>query len=69
MRPAQKRVVYVSLAATIAAIFIAGLIAGWVDRKSSICPDGRPPVAQSDSGALSDVLYRCHDGRTVTNNG
>jgi hypothetical protein len=67
VRSRQKRIVYISLAATLFLIFLAGILAGYIDRKSSICPDNRPPVAQEDTG-LGQVLFRCADGKTVTSN-
>jgi hypothetical protein len=48
---------------------VIGLAAGWAGRKAPICKDGRPPVAEQDQGPLGDVLFRCHDGQTVTSYG
>lgn len=67
MRPAQKKVFYVSLAALLLVLFVAGVITGYVGRHSSICPDGKPPTAQQDTG-LGQVLFRCQNGQTVTSN-
>jgi hypothetical protein len=67
VRPRQKRIVYISLAATLFLLFLAGMLAGYIDRKNSICPDNKPPVAENDNG-LGQVLFRCADGKTVTSN-
>jgi hypothetical protein len=67
MHPARKRLVYVSLAALIAALFVAGVVTGYVDRHSSICRDNKPPVAQQDTG-LGQILFKCADGQVVTSN-
>jgi hypothetical protein len=67
MRPAQKRIVYMALAATLIVLFLVGMLVGYIDRKNSICRDNRPPVAESDNG-LGQVLFRCHNGQTVTSN-
>jgi hypothetical protein len=67
MRPAQKRLIYISLAATLGVLFLAGLLAGYLDRHTAICADRKPPVAQQDTG-LGQVLFRCHNGQIVTNN-
>jgi len=67
MRPAQKRLVYLSLAATLLALFCAGILAGYIERHSSICPDNKPPIAQQDTG-LGQILFLCHNGKTVTSN-
>ena len=67
MRPSQKRLVFISLAATLVVLFCAGLVAGYLERHSSLCPDDKPPIAQQDTG-LGQVLFRCRDGETVTAN-
>ena len=55
------------LAAVCAAVFIAGIAAAYFNRNSTICRDGRDPVAQR-GGLLGQVVYRCHDGQVVTLN-
>jgi len=55
------------LAAVCAAVFIAGIAAAYFNRNSTICRDGRDPVAQR-GGLLGQVVYRCHDGQIVTLN-
>lgn len=67
MRPAQKRLFYLVLAATLLVLFVAGLVTGYVGRHTAICPDGKPPLSQEDTG-IGQVLFRCQDGRIVTNN-
>lgn len=67
MRPRQKRIFYVSLVGTLLLLFVAGLLAGYVGRRSSICADHKPPVSQNDNG-LGEILFRCQNGQIVTNN-
>ena len=67
MAASQKRVFYLSLTAALIVLFIAGVIAGYVGRTSSICRDNKPPIAENDTG-IGEVLFRCHNGQTVTSN-
>jgi hypothetical protein len=67
VQPSRKRLVYISLAATLVVLFCVGVIAGYLERHNSLCPDDKPPVAQQDTG-LGEVLFRCHNGETVTSN-
>ncbi len=67
MRSRSKRIVYISLAAALLLIFVAGVVTGYVGRHSSICSDGKPPAAELDTG-IGEVLFRCHNGQTVTSN-
>ena len=67
MHPSQKRVVYATLAATLAVLFVAGLLAGYIGRHTPICADGKPPTGQQDTG-IGQVLFRCHNGQIVTSN-
>jgi hypothetical protein len=62
----QKRRVYVGLAVTCLALFVAGLVYGYRGRHTPICKDGRPPVAQRED-AMGQVQYICHNDETVTN--
>jgi hypothetical protein len=61
----RKRVFYISLAAFVTALFVAGLVAGYLGRHSTICPDGKPPRQQQDTG-LGQIEYLCHNGKIVT---
>ncbi|HUM14712.1 MAG TPA: hypothetical protein VL086_03400 [Candidatus Nitrosotalea sp.] len=65
MSQRQKRQVYIGLALTCLVLFAAGLIAGYHNRHSAICDDGRPPKSQQDVG-IGQVRYLCHDGKIVT---
>ena len=60
----QKRRVYIGLTVLLIALFAGGIIAGYVGRHTPICKDGRPPVAQHDTG-IGQVAYRCHNGQIV----
>jgi hypothetical protein len=48
-------------------VFVAGMAAAYLNRNSTICRDGKDPVAQR-GGILGQVVYRCHDGQVVTLN-
>lgn len=61
----SKRAVLTLIGAVCLAVFIGGMAAAWHNRHHTICPDGKPPVAQRP-GLLGQTEYRCHDGRTVT---
>ena len=61
----SRRTVLIVLGAACAAVFVAGMLAGWVNRHHTICRDGKPPVAQR-GGILGQTEFRCHDGQTVT---
>lgn len=67
MRPRQKRIFYISLAGALLVLFVAGLVFGYVGRRTSICADHKPPVSQNDNG-LGQILFRCQNGQIVTNN-
>jgi hypothetical protein len=62
----EKRRVYIGVAALVAALFVAGIVAGYVSRNDTICSDGRPPLQQRPDISLGHVVYRCHNGETVT---
>jgi len=61
----DKRSVLLLIGAVCLAVFIGGMAAAWHNRHDTICPDGKPPVAQR-GGLLGQTIYRCHDGRIVT---
>ena len=63
----SRRTVVVLLASVCAAVFVAGIAAAYFGRNSTICRDGKDPVAQR-GGLLGQVVYRCHDGQVVTLN-
>jgi hypothetical protein len=62
----QKKRVYIGLAVVVAAVFCAGIVAGYVQRNEKLCADGRPPVRQRPDVALGHIVYLCHNGQTVT---
>jgi hypothetical protein len=62
----QKRLVYVGLVVMAIALFAAGALFGYVNRKDPICPNGKAPVAQEDDD-MGQVMYLCTNGLTVTN--
>jgi hypothetical protein len=61
----SRRAVLTLIGVVCVAVFAAGMAAAWHNRHHTICPDGKPPVAQR-AGILGQTEYRCHDGRTVT---
>jgi hypothetical protein len=63
----SKRNVLALIAVVCAAIFAAGIVAAYLNRNTTICRDGKAPVAQR-GGLLGQVVYRCHDGQVVTLN-
>jgi hypothetical protein len=63
----SRRAVLTLIAVVCAAVFVAGIAAAYFNRNSTICRDGKDPVAQR-GGLLGQVVYRCHDGQVVTLN-
>jgi len=45
-------------------LFVVGVITGYRGRHTPICQDGKPPIAQQDTG-IGQVAYRCHNGQIV----
>jgi hypothetical protein len=64
MPPEQKRRVYIGLASVVLILFVVGVITGYRGRHTPICKDGKPPIAQQDTG-IGQVAYRCHNGQIV----
>jgi vancomycin permeability regulator SanA len=64
----SKRHVLFLVLVLVVLVMIAGAGAAWVTRNSTLCSDGKPPVAQR-AGVLGQGLYRCHDGQIVTTPG
>jgi hypothetical protein len=46
-------------------LFAGGMLAFFLQRNQTICPNGKPPVA-SRSAVLEPTEYRCSDGVVVT---
>lgn len=63
----NRRSVVLLVGVVCAALFVAGMAAAYLNRHSSICDDGKTPVAQR-SGLLGQVVVRCHNGQIVTLN-
>lgn len=61
----SKRTVLLAIFGACLVVFVAGMAAAWHNRNHTICPDGKPPLAQR-GGLLGQTEYRCHDGRVVT---
>jgi hypothetical protein len=61
----SKKAVLALIGGVCAVVFLAGVAIGWHGRHKTLCPDGKPPVAQR-AGILNQTVYRCHDGRIVT---
>ncbi len=66
-RRPSKGIVLLAIGGACLIVFIAGMVAAWVNRNHSICRDGKPPVQQR-GGILGQVAVRCHNGQVVTLN-
>jgi hypothetical protein len=62
----QKKRVYIGVAVVVAALFCAGIIAGYAARNDRICPNGKPPVSQRADPMLGHTQYLCTNGLVVT---
>lgn len=54
-----------ALAAAALALFAGGIAAAVLSRHDSICPDGKPPIAQR-SEVIGPTEYLCRGGKVVT---
>jgi hypothetical protein len=54
-----------ALAAVAVALFAGGILAGYLSRHDTICPDGKPPLAQR-SDVIGQTEYLCRGGKVVT---
>jgi hypothetical protein len=61
----NRKAVLIALAAITVTLFLGGILAGYLSRNDTICPDGKPPVAQR-SDVIGPTEYRCQNGRVVT---
>jgi hypothetical protein len=61
----SQRTVLTLIGTICVVVFAVGMAAAWHNRHHTICPDGKPPVAQRGA-LLGQTAYRCHDGRVVT---
>jgi hypothetical protein len=61
----KRRRVLLGLAVAAVVLFAFGILAGYVSRNDTICPNGKPPIAQN-SEPIGPTLYMCSDGKVVT---
>jgi hypothetical protein len=61
----NKRFVLLALAVIAVLLFAGGVLAGYLSRHNTICPDGKPPLAQR-SEVIGSTEYKCHGGVVVT---
>jgi hypothetical protein len=61
----NRRLVLVAMAVLAMVLFAGGLLAAYLSRHDSICPDGKPPIAQQ-SDVIGPTEYLCHGGKVVT---
>jgi hypothetical protein len=61
----DRRFVLIALGVVAALLFAGGIAAGYMSRHDTICPDGKPPVAQR-SEVIGQTEYRCSNGLVVT---
>jgi hypothetical protein len=61
----NRKLVLTGLAVIAVVLFAAGMVAAYQSRHDTICPDGKPPIAQR-SGVIGQIEYLCHGGKTVT---
>jgi hypothetical protein len=61
----NKKAVLIGLLVVLLIIFVAGMGAAWSVRNTTICKDGKPPVAQK-GGTLLPTIYKCHNGQMIT---
>ncbi|HEY3921903.1 MAG TPA: hypothetical protein VGL76_07290 [Gaiellaceae bacterium] len=62
----QKKLFYIGFALAIVVLFCGGILVGYVQRNSKLCPDGKPAVSQEDDPMLGHTDYLCHNGVVVT---
>jgi hypothetical protein len=61
----SKRFVMLALLAVSLVLFGGGVLAFFLSRNDTICPNGKPPVAQR-SEVIGSTEYRCSNGVVVT---
>ena len=61
----NKKAVLIGLIVVLLIIFVAGMGAAWRVRDTTICKDGKPPVAQQ-GGLILPTVYKCHNGQIIT---
>ncbi len=61
----SKRSVMLALLAVSIVLFGGGMLAFYLSRNQTICPDGKPPIAQR-SEVIGATEYKCHGGTVVT---
>jgi hypothetical protein len=61
----NRRNVLLALTAFVVLLFAGGILAAYLSRHDTICPDGKPPLKQR-SEVIGQTEYLCHDGKVVT---
>jgi len=61
----NRRLVLSAIATACLVVFAFGILAAYLTRHDTICPDRKPPIAQRDD-LLGQTDYLCHDGKVVT---
>jgi hypothetical protein len=60
----NRKLVLSVMAALAALLFAGGILAAYYSRSDTICPNGKPPVAQR-SDIIGQTEYRCTNGVVV----
>jgi len=61
----NRKAVLLAMTACALVLFAAGIVAAFLSRHNTICPDKKPPVAQQ-SDVIGPTEYRCANGVVVT---
>jgi hypothetical protein len=61
----MRRRVLLGFAVGAVLLFAFGILAGYVSRNDTICPNGKAPIAQN-SEPIGPTLYMCSNGKVVT---
>lgn len=64
----SRRAVLIAIFGVCLVLFVAGMLAAWVNRDNTICKDGKPPRLQQ-GGLLGQTVYLCHNGQLITTPG
>ena len=62
----DRRTVLLLLFGMAAVLFVAGIGAAILSKNDTICPDGKPPIAQQPGVMIGQTEYLCHGGKVVT---
>jgi len=61
----NRRAVLLALTAFVIVMFAGGILAAYLSRHDTICPDGKPPLRQR-SEVIGQTEYLCPGGKVVT---